>query len=157
VGLLSLCGRWYEEVIAAIVPLAVLISAFILGDKMKPSARKWIILLFWVCCGLVTVGFICSALAIICKNKGELDIVIKPLSDNHLCDEILIIVYSVFSAICWFMAMFIVIALTTYYLMKIMKPEDLSALYLTLIYSFEYLLFVIILKLHLNYFFHCIP
>ncbi|CAH8286963.1 unnamed protein product [Schistosoma turkestanicum] len=155
VGLLTLCGSWKEQVFAAIVPFVVMILAVILGERMKGSAAKWRKLLFFVCCVLLTLGIACSIICIICKNLGMM--IFSFLTEIKWCDRTFIIAFFVLSAICWCEAMFIVIALTTYYLMRNIKKEDYSSIYMTFIFAFEYLILVILSKLHINYFLYCIP
>ncbi|CAH8537204.1 unnamed protein product, partial [Schistosoma turkestanicum] len=127
VALLTKRDDWYEPIIATIVPFTVLILGVVLGERMKYSAGKLRIVLFLVCCALLVIGIICSILSIICRNKNECKIV-----------------WPILSAICWCEAMFVIIAFTTYFLMKQIKLEDYSKLYVIFIHSLEYILFVII-------------
>ncbi|CAH8548596.1 unnamed protein product [Schistosoma turkestanicum] len=136
VGLLSLAGDWMDCVIATGVASIITILAILLGLNLKDSTRKWMTLLFSLCCLLLVAGiafFITSV--ILC---------------NHIA-------FAVLSLICWCSEMFIVISLTSYYLMEHCKSKNYSPLYMTLVSAFEFIVLLMISQVHVNYFFRCHP
>ncbi|CAH8290527.1 unnamed protein product [Schistosoma turkestanicum] len=140
VALLAFCRHWYEWVIAVIVSVATTIFAIVFGDKMEGSPGKWRIIIFSLCCALVAVAFVCSILGIICSYDEMCKIIFPTTSDNL-----------------WQEKMIIAIALTAYYLKKYIKVEDYSAVYMSFIFLFEYMILMIVSLLHVNYFFQCLP
>ncbi|CAH8537188.1 unnamed protein product, partial [Schistosoma turkestanicum] len=138
VGLLTAFGYWYQQLIAATVPVSTLIFAIISGIKMKGSAGKWRVLLFSFFLVLVTAGIVFSILSIIYMNGRKQNIV-----------------FAILSAVCWSGAMFIMITLTTFYLTKHVILKDYSVVYMTFILSVEYMIMLIISHLHVNYFYYC--
>ncbi|CAH8286582.1 unnamed protein product [Schistosoma turkestanicum] len=136
VALLTLCGAWYEQVIAAMMSFSVMIFAIELVLGMKGSTGRWRMLLFSLWCVFITLGLVCSILSIIEMSQCK-------------------IAFPVLSAICWLTAMLIVIALTTYYLVKYQELEEYSIFYIRFIISFEFLILLIISQLHVNFIFHC--
>ncbi|CAH8299285.1 unnamed protein product, partial [Schistosoma turkestanicum] len=69
------------------------------------------------------------------------------------CNADFFIAFAVLSLISWCGAIFIVISLTFYYLLK--YSDDYSLLYMTLVCSFEFVILLIISQYHVNAFFHC--
>ncbi|CAH8286586.1 unnamed protein product [Schistosoma turkestanicum] len=65
VALLTLCGAWYEQVIAAMMSFSVMIFAIELVLGMKGSTGRWRMLLFSLWCVFITLGLVCSILSII--------------------------------------------------------------------------------------------
>ncbi|CAH8290540.1 unnamed protein product [Schistosoma turkestanicum] len=157
VALLAFCRHWYEWVIAVIVSVATTIFAIVFGDKMEGSPGKWRIIIFSLCCALVAVAFVCSILGIICSYDEMCKIIFPTTSDNLWQEKMIIIVLAICSAMFWCEAMFIAIALTAYYLKKYIKVEDYSAVYMSFIFLFEYMILMIVSLLHVNYFFQCLP
>ncbi|CAH8537289.1 unnamed protein product, partial [Schistosoma turkestanicum] len=118
IGVISvtLCFKLYEQLIATIVPLLIMTFMIATCLETKGSAAKWRILLFFICCVLVIFGIFFSILSI-----------------NRMCRDSYSIAFPILSAICWYEAMLIVIALTLFYLMKKIEQEDYSVVYMTFI------------------------
>ncbi|CAH8633354.1 unnamed protein product [Schistosoma rodhaini] len=133
VTLLMYYVHWYEILISAPLAGMFCVLAIFLGLNLQLSKTKWKIILFTMYCVFAVATFILCVLGLTLHM--------------HVLQGL--------TWICCCCIMLIVILFTAYYLNVHYKQGDCSISYLFFVWSYEYILFVIMLQLTFNTFLDC--